>query len=191
MSQSRSATRLRTRLFRSEADRALSWLGAALFGGVLGMLLILFDGLKFPGHRSFVYMVGIVIGQQVVLQQRTVAIGLTAGLLHFVMRVASTDEAVTLETVKLLISPLLLAAVWGFVAPRLPAQRHLVWMMFSAIAVSLLVPALTVLLPWIAGEGSFLKLLAKSSKALASHPLMGGLGALCAAAARRGAMPRR
>jgi hypothetical protein len=164
----------------------IDWRWTLVFGGVMGLALMLADGMRFPGHRSFVYMFGFGVGLSFLNRASLLTGAGIAGLCHLSLRLAANWQSPSLESLDAVASPLGVAAVLGLVAARLPHGGRSPWFIPCATVVCWLVPLFDATFDWMVQDESWLAVAFGSPKAFVSHPVMGTLGAALAYGVRRG-----
>jgi hypothetical protein len=148
----------------------------------MGAAAVAANGIRWPGHRSFVFMLGLVLGGPFVrvTPWALCASGLSAGLLHATCRALWSRKDTGWDLVALIVAPTLLAALWELVGPAVLRRGRLKRWLFPlcAAASCLILPATSQLADALAETGEFWSVLLGGGKAWIMHPLMGALGAV-------------
>lgn len=175
---------------RHPLSAALSspWAIALFLGAGMGLAAVACNGLKWPGHRSFIFMFGAVAGTTWCGVRAPLACGgLLAGSIHAVGRLLLKKSDSPWELLAIVLAPAVLSVGWNAIASRLPQHRFLRLFVAALLGagISLALPSLSLLAEIVSEPDRWVKLVTSSRKTWITHPAMGFLGTLAAMAVFR------
>ncbi|MGQ0636524.1 MAG: hypothetical protein ACT4QC_18070 [Planctomycetaceae bacterium] len=161
------------------------WVLAALIGASMGAAVVASNGVRWPGHRSFFYALGLTLGLTVWRgSPPAFASGLLAGTIHAAYRGAFLHKDGPWEPAALVLAPAVLGLLWGLAAPvaRGESGRPRWWFPLAAALFCLTSPAISQLADALSRPDKFGAVLTRFGKPWYTHPSMALCGAIVAQA---------